>query len=84
MKSPISDSFNTNTILVEVLNSIQVAKNNAIEFDRKSVVTRTPGLHQGQIWMSDDFIYDSFSKQFVFCPCNILLLLTLLCRRLSR
>jgi hypothetical protein len=43
------------SLLVEVLNSIQVAKNNAIELKHKSVVTRTPGLHQGQIWMSEDF-----------------------------
>jgi hypothetical protein len=43
------------SLLVEVLNSIQVAKNNAIEFEQKSVATRTPGLHQGQIWMSEDF-----------------------------
>jgi hypothetical protein len=42
-------------LLVEVLNLIQVAKNNASEFDKKSVCTRIPGLHQGQIWMSEDF-----------------------------
>ncbi len=42
-------------LLVEVLNSIQVAKSNASEFEKKSVITRTPGLHQGQIWMSEDF-----------------------------
>jgi hypothetical protein len=42
-------------LLVEVLGLIQVAKNNASEFDNKSVATRTPGLHQGQIWMSEDF-----------------------------
>ncbi|WP_310417055.1 hypothetical protein [Chamaesiphon sp. OTE_8_metabat_110] len=42
-------------LLVEVLNSIQVAKSNASEFEKKLVITRTPGLHQGQIWMSEDF-----------------------------
>jgi hypothetical protein len=42
-------------LLVEVLNLIQVAKNNASGFDRTSISTRTPGLHQGEIWMSEDF-----------------------------
>jgi hypothetical protein len=42
-------------LLVEVLNLIQVAKNNDSGFDRKSISTRTPGLHQGEIWMSEDF-----------------------------
>ena len=42
-------------LLVEVLNLIQAAKNNASGSDRKSISTRTPGLHQGEIWRSEDF-----------------------------
>jgi hypothetical protein len=42
-------------LLVEVLNLIQVAKNDPSGFDRKLLPTHTPGLHQGQIWMDNDF-----------------------------
>lgn len=39
-------------LLLEVARFIQSAKDNA---SLVSNLQRTPGLHQGEIWMSDDF-----------------------------
>jgi hypothetical protein len=43
------------SLLLEVASFIQLAKNNAILLGNSSSLPRTPNLHQGEIWMSDDF-----------------------------
>lgn len=43
------------SLLVEVLNFIRSAKNKAIKGSNQSSFQRVAGLHEGQIWMSDDF-----------------------------
>lgn len=43
------------SLLVEVLNFIRSAKNQASEGSDRSSFQRVAGLHEGQIWMSDDF-----------------------------
>ncbi len=50
-------------MLVEVLNFIQSAKNNPSTLSDSSNSPRIPGLHQGEVWMSDDF-NDALPDQF--------------------
>jgi hypothetical protein len=42
-------------LLLKVASFIQSAKDNASAAPDSSHLPRTPGLHQGEIWMSDDF-----------------------------
>jgi hypothetical protein len=42
-------------LLVEVLNFIRSAKNKTTQDTNAQDFQRIPGLHEGQIWMSDDF-----------------------------
>ena len=42
-------------VLATVLDFIQSAKNNCDREIQQSLQPRIPGLHQGQIWMSEDF-----------------------------
>jgi hypothetical protein len=48
------------SLLLEVADFIESAKVDAVVFDR---LPRTPGLHQGKVWMSDDF-NDSLPDKF--------------------
>ncbi len=50
-------------VLVEVLNFIQSAKNNPPSLSGLSNSPRIPGLHQGEVWMSEDF-NDALPDQF--------------------
>jgi len=43
------------TLLLEVFNLIQAAKNDTTLVSNSSSLPRIPGLHQGEIWISDDF-----------------------------
>jgi hypothetical protein len=43
------------TLLLEVLDFIHSAKNNSNLSSNSSLTPRIPGLHQGQIWISEDF-----------------------------
>lgn len=50
-------------LLLRVLNFIRLVKGSATPATDSSLAPRTPGLHQGQIWMSEDFnepLPDSF------------------------
>jgi Protein of unknown function (DUF2281) len=51
------------SMLVEVLNFIRSAKKKAIAESDRSRFQRIAGLHEGQIWMSDDF-NDSLPDEF--------------------
>ena len=42
-------------VLMEVLNFIQSVKNNTSSLSNSSSSPRIPGLHQGEVWMSEDF-----------------------------
>jgi hypothetical protein len=42
-------------VLMEVLNLIQSVKNNTSSLSNSSSSPRIPGLHQGEVWMSEDF-----------------------------
>ncbi|WP_313657034.1 hypothetical protein [Planktothrix agardhii] len=42
-------------LLLQVFNLIQSAKEDNTLVSNLSHAPRTPGLHQGEIWMSDDF-----------------------------
>ena len=42
-------------LLMQVLDLIQSAKEKATHVASSSNLPRTPGLHRGEIWMSDDF-----------------------------
>jgi hypothetical protein len=42
-------------LLLEVARFIQSAKDNPDSVFNSSHLQRTPGLHQGEIWMSNDF-----------------------------
>jgi hypothetical protein len=42
-------------MLLEVLDFIQAAKNNPSSLSESSSSRRIPGLHQGEVWMSEDF-----------------------------
>jgi hypothetical protein len=42
-------------LLLQVLDFIQSAKSCPTSAAHSSSAPRTPGLHQGQIWMSEDF-----------------------------
>ncbi|MCF3609787.1 hypothetical protein L2E81_25570 [Planktothrix agardhii 1033] len=42
-------------LLLQVFNLIQSAKEDNTLVSNLSNSPRTPGLHQGEIWMSDDF-----------------------------
>lgn len=43
------------TLLLEVLNLLQGAKHDNSVASNSSNSPRFPGLHQGEIWISDDF-----------------------------
>jgi hypothetical protein len=43
------------TLLLEVFNLIQASKNDTTLVSDSSSMPRIPGLHQGEIWISDDF-----------------------------
>ncbi|WP_222425235.1 hypothetical protein [Planktothrix tepida] len=43
------------TLLLEIFNLIQAAKNDSNLVSNSSSLPRIPGLHQGEIWISDDF-----------------------------
>ncbi len=43
------------TLLVQVLNLIHSAKDDHTLFSQSSNSPRIPNLHQGEIWISDDF-----------------------------
>ena len=42
-------------LLAEVLSFIRAAKNKSIQSSQQLGSQRVAGLHEGQIWMSDDF-----------------------------
>ncbi len=42
-------------LLAEVLRFIRAAKNKSVQPSQQLQVERVAGLHEGQIWMSDDF-----------------------------
>ncbi|MFN9168638.1 MAG: DUF2281 domain-containing protein [Pseudanabaena sp.] len=42
-------------LLAEVLSFIRAAKNKSIQPSQQIGFQRVAGLHEGQIWMSDDF-----------------------------
>ena len=42
-------------LLAEVLSFIRDARNNFVQPSQKLGFQRVAGLHEGQIWMSDDF-----------------------------
>jgi Protein of unknown function (DUF2281) len=42
-------------LLAEVLSFIRAAKNKSVQLSQQLVFQRVAGLHEGQIWMSDDF-----------------------------
>lgn len=43
------------SILVEVLSFVHDAKNKSVQPSQQVRFQRVAGLHEGQIWMSDDF-----------------------------
>ncbi|MFM6456673.1 MAG: hypothetical protein ACKPH7_33215 [Planktothrix sp.] len=43
------------TLLLEIFNLIQAEKNDSNLVSNSSSLPRIPGLHQGEIWISDDF-----------------------------
>jgi hypothetical protein len=51
------------SLLLEVASFIRSAKDNTIASENSSGSPRTPNLHQGEIWMSDDF-NDSLPDEF--------------------
>jgi hypothetical protein len=42
-------------LLAEVLSFIRAAKNKSVQSSQQVGFQRVAGLHEGQIWMSDDF-----------------------------
>jgi len=42
-------------LLAEVLSFIRAAKNKSVQSSQQIGFQRVAGLHEGQIWMSDDF-----------------------------
>jgi hypothetical protein len=42
-------------LLAEVLSFIRAAKNKSVQLSQQLGFQRVAGLHEGQIWMSDDF-----------------------------
>lgn len=42
-------------LLAEVLSFIRAAKNKSVQSSQQLGYQRIAGLHEGQIWMSDDF-----------------------------
>jgi len=42
-------------LLAEVLNFIRAARNKSVQTSQQKGFQRVAGLHEGQIWMSDDF-----------------------------
>ena len=50
-------------LLLRVLNFIRLVKGNATLATDSSRAPRIPGLHQGQVWMSEDF-NDSLPDSF--------------------
>ena len=43
------------TLLLQVYNFIQSAKEETASVSNSANLPRIPGLHQGEIWMSEDF-----------------------------
>lgn len=43
------------SLLLRVLDFIQSAKGSSTPATNSSSAPRTPGLHQGQVWISEDF-----------------------------
>jgi hypothetical protein len=52
-------------LLEEVLSFIRSAKNKNMQSPKKSNFQRIAGLHEGQVWISDDF-NDSLPDEFWF------------------
>lgn len=50
-------------LLEEVLSFIRSAKNKNMQFPKTLNFQRTAGLHEGQVWISDDF-NDSLPDEF--------------------
>jgi hypothetical protein len=51
------------TLLIEVLSFIRATKNKSIQLSKSTDFHRVAGLHEGQIWISDDF-NDSLPDEF--------------------
>jgi hypothetical protein len=43
------------TLLAEVLSFVRATKNKSVQTSQQLGFQRVAGLHEGQIWMSDDF-----------------------------